>query len=97
MANKNSESKILEVPEEVTPVTPDSSCIEEIPLGDRIHQLAVENYISRRQSLVDTFTAAILSGVKFDLDGKMPNQEQRNKIVNLAVKMADDVIAATSI
>lgn len=50
----------------------------------------------RRQSLVDTFTAAILSGVKFDLDGKMPNQEQRNKIVNLAVKMADDVIAATN-
>lgn len=49
----------------------------------------------RRQSLVDTFTAAILSGVKFDLDGKMPNQEQRNKIVSFAVKIADAVIAAT--
>ena len=49
----------------------------------------------RRQSLVDTFTAAILSAVKFDLDGKMPNQEQRNKIVSFAVKMADAVIAAT--
>jgi hypothetical protein len=35
--------------------------------------------------------------MKFDLDGKMPSQEQRNKIVNFAEKMADDVIAVTPI
>jgi len=37
----------------------------------------------------------MLTGLKIDLDGKIPNQEQRKKIVNFAVKMADDVIAAT--
>lgn len=62
------------------------------PLIDALPKLKSD----RRQSLVDTFTAAILTGVKFDLDGKIPSQEQRNKIVNFAVKMADDVIAATN-
>lgn len=62
------------------------------PLIDALPRLKSD----RRQSLVDTFTVAILTGVKFDLDGKIPSQEQRNKIVNFAVKMADDVIAATN-
>lgn len=48
----------------------------------------------RRQSLIDNCVPAILSGLKLDLD-KMPSQEGRNKIVNFAVKLADDVIAAT--
>jgi hypothetical protein len=62
------------------------------PLIDALPRLKSD----RRQSLIDTFTASILSGLKFDLDGKMPNQEQRNKIVNFAIKLADDVIAATN-
>lgn len=48
----------------------------------------------RRQSLIDNCVPAILSGLKLDLD-KMPSQEGRNKIVNFAVKLADDVIATT--
>ena len=48
----------------------------------------------RRQSLIDNCVSAILSGLKLDLD-KMPSQEGRSKIVNFAVKLADDVIAAT--
>jgi hypothetical protein len=49
----------------------------------------------RRQLLIDNLVPAILSGLKLDLD-KIPSQEQRNKIVNFAVKLANDVIAATN-
>lgn len=84
MATKKAEPEI--------PGVPDNDDILEMPLATSSPRLKSD----RRQSLVDAFTAAILSGVKFDLDGKMPNQEQRNKIVGFAVKMADDVIAATN-
>lgn len=61
------------------------------PLIDALPRLKSD----RRKSLVDILVASILAGQKLDLDGKMPNQAQRNKIVNFAVKLADDVIAAT--
>lgn len=60
------------------------------PLIDALPRLKSD----RRQSLIDNCVPAILSGLKLDLD-KMPSQEGRNKIVNFAVKLADDVIAAT--
>jgi hypothetical protein len=62
------------------------------PLIDALPRLKSD----RRKSLVDILVASILAGQKLDLDGKMPNQEQRNKIVNFAIKLADDVIAATN-
>jgi hypothetical protein len=61
------------------------------PLIDALPRLKSD----RRQLLIDNLVPAILSGLKLDLD-KIPSQEQRNKIVNFAVKLADDVIAATN-
>jgi hypothetical protein len=88
MPTKKIEPEILETTEEVPEIAaPFGGITSESVLGvlgDR-----------RRQFLVENFTASMLTGLKIDLDGKMPNQEQRKKIVNFAVKMADDVIAAT--
>jgi hypothetical protein len=61
------------------------------PLIDALPRLKSD----RRQLLIDNLVPAILSGLKLDLD-KIPSQEQRNKIVNFAVKLANDVIAATN-
>lgn len=82
------------------PVTPEAESLSEVvppttevELTDSISALILGD---RRTKLIDTFVASILAGQKLDLEGKMPDQQQRDKIFRFASKLADDVIAATN-